>query len=236
MPGDIVTSMNGLPVGTDGTFKDYCDVIRTAGEGAPISVEVLRFDTSEVLQGRDQRRPADRAGLLLRRGGRRRGRRRLRRRRRRLHVRVGDRRHRSDLRRRPDGVGRPGHGARHAGGRHARCRTSPPRPTSTAFLNGFDVPGLIFAKLPAPVTSTPRWPSTASPAAAPTAGSPTTPTRCSPASTRCGRTAAARRPTSSRWSPCRPTARYTAVMQAQIVTDADLVALDQAFDTFNSVS
>ena len=34
MPGDIVTAMNGLPVGTDGTFKDYCDVIRTAGEGA----------------------------------------------------------------------------------------------------------------------------------------------------------------------------------------------------------
>ena len=51
MPGDIVTSMNGLPVGTDGTFKDYCDVIRTAGEGAPISVEVLRYDTSEVLKG-----------------------------------------------------------------------------------------------------------------------------------------------------------------------------------------
>ena len=43
--------MNGLPVGTDGTFKDYCDVIRTAGEGAPIAVEVLRFDTSEVLKG-----------------------------------------------------------------------------------------------------------------------------------------------------------------------------------------
>ncbi|HET9665264.1 MAG TPA: trypsin-like peptidase domain-containing protein, partial [Desertimonas sp.] len=51
LPGDIVTSMNGLPVGTDGTFKDYCDVIRTAGEGAPINVEVLRFDTSEVLKG-----------------------------------------------------------------------------------------------------------------------------------------------------------------------------------------
>jgi serine protease Do len=50
-PGDIVTAMNGLPVGTDGTFKDYCDVIRTAGEGAPIAVEVLRFDTSEVLKG-----------------------------------------------------------------------------------------------------------------------------------------------------------------------------------------
>ena len=62
--------MNGLPVGTDGTFKDYCDVIRTAGEGAPITVEVLRYDTSEVLQRRDQRRRADRAGVLVRRGGR----------------------------------------------------------------------------------------------------------------------------------------------------------------------
>jgi serine protease Do len=50
-PGDIVTSMNGLPVGTDGTFKDYCDVIRTAGEGQPIAVDVLRYDTSEVLKG-----------------------------------------------------------------------------------------------------------------------------------------------------------------------------------------
>lgn len=50
LPGDIVTSMNGLPVGTDGTFKDYCDVIRTAGT-KPISVEVLRYDTQEVLRG-----------------------------------------------------------------------------------------------------------------------------------------------------------------------------------------
>ncbi len=51
LPGDIVTAMNGLPVGTDGTFSDYCDVIRTAGEGAPIQVEVLRFDTQEILRG-----------------------------------------------------------------------------------------------------------------------------------------------------------------------------------------
>ncbi len=51
LPGDIVTTMNGLPVGSDGTFRDYCDIIRTAGEGNPIGVEVLRFDTSEVLRG-----------------------------------------------------------------------------------------------------------------------------------------------------------------------------------------
>lgn len=50
LPGDIITSMNGLPVGTDGTFKDYCDVIRTAGD-KPIAIEVLRFDSSEVLRG-----------------------------------------------------------------------------------------------------------------------------------------------------------------------------------------
>ena len=50
LPGDIITSMNGLPIGTDGTFKDYCDVIRTAG-GNPIAVDVLRYDTSEVLRG-----------------------------------------------------------------------------------------------------------------------------------------------------------------------------------------
>jgi serine protease Do len=50
LPGDIVTSLNGLPIATDGTMKDYCDVIRTAGDH-PISVEVLRFDTQEVLSG-----------------------------------------------------------------------------------------------------------------------------------------------------------------------------------------
>ena len=50
LPGDIITAMNGLPVGTDGTFKDYCDVIRTAGDNA-IAVDVLRYDTSEVLRG-----------------------------------------------------------------------------------------------------------------------------------------------------------------------------------------
>ena len=50
LPGDIVTTLNGLPVGGDGTYSDYCDVIRTAGD-RPITVEVLRYDTSEVLRG-----------------------------------------------------------------------------------------------------------------------------------------------------------------------------------------
>jgi serine protease Do len=50
LAGDIITSMNGVPMGTDGSFKDYCDVIRTAGTKA-IAVEVLRYDTEEVLRG-----------------------------------------------------------------------------------------------------------------------------------------------------------------------------------------
>jgi serine protease Do len=51
LPGDIVTALNGLPLGSDGTMKDYCDVIRTAGEGEPMAIEVLRFDSQEVLRG-----------------------------------------------------------------------------------------------------------------------------------------------------------------------------------------
>ena len=50
LPGDIVTALNGLPIGTDGTYSDYCDVLRTSGD-KPIDIEVLRFDTSEVLRG-----------------------------------------------------------------------------------------------------------------------------------------------------------------------------------------
>jgi serine protease Do len=51
LPGDIVTALNGLPIGTDGTMKDYCDVIRTSAPGRPIEIEVLRYDTFEVLKG-----------------------------------------------------------------------------------------------------------------------------------------------------------------------------------------
>ncbi len=32
-------------------MKDYCDVLRTSRAGTPIEIEVLRFDTQEVLRG-----------------------------------------------------------------------------------------------------------------------------------------------------------------------------------------
>lgn len=50
-PGDIITHLNGLPMAPTGTMAEYCDVLRTAGEGAPVAIEVLRYDTGEVLRG-----------------------------------------------------------------------------------------------------------------------------------------------------------------------------------------
>jgi serine protease Do len=50
LPGDIIQSMNGLPVGQTGTKQEYCDVLRTSGD-KPIRIEVLRYDTEEVLTG-----------------------------------------------------------------------------------------------------------------------------------------------------------------------------------------
>jgi serine protease Do len=49
--GDVITKMEGLVLATDGTMADYCDIIRTQGDDQPMSVEILRFDTQEVLTG-----------------------------------------------------------------------------------------------------------------------------------------------------------------------------------------
>jgi serine protease Do len=50
-PGDIITRLEGLDMAMDGTMNDYCDVIRTKGAEATMSLEVLRFATEEVLEG-----------------------------------------------------------------------------------------------------------------------------------------------------------------------------------------
>lgn len=49
--GDLITSLQGLPMGLDGTMADYCDVLRTNGTDSVMNVEVLRWATSEVLAG-----------------------------------------------------------------------------------------------------------------------------------------------------------------------------------------
>jgi serine protease Do len=57
--GDIVRSLRGLPIGTDGTMADYCKVLRSANDDDPISVEVLRLDTQESLEGEFNGRPLE---------------------------------------------------------------------------------------------------------------------------------------------------------------------------------
>ncbi len=49
--GDIITQIEGFPLATDGTMADYCDIIRTHTEVDTVSLEVLRFNTSEYLEG-----------------------------------------------------------------------------------------------------------------------------------------------------------------------------------------
>ncbi len=50
-PGDIITHLNELPMATEGTMEEYCDVIRTAGEGTPMAIRVLSWDDQAVYEG-----------------------------------------------------------------------------------------------------------------------------------------------------------------------------------------
>lgn len=49
--GDIITTLADLVLATDGTMSTYCNILRSHKSGDTIPVEVLRYFTSEVLQG-----------------------------------------------------------------------------------------------------------------------------------------------------------------------------------------
>lgn len=49
--GDIITRLEGLVLSTDGTMADYCDILRSNDPDDTMNVEVLRFDTQEMLEG-----------------------------------------------------------------------------------------------------------------------------------------------------------------------------------------
>lgn len=49
--GDIIYQMEGEVLATDETMKDYCDILRSHQADDTLSVDVIRFDTSEVLEG-----------------------------------------------------------------------------------------------------------------------------------------------------------------------------------------
>ncbi len=49
--GDIITKIEGLVLATDGTMADYCDILRSHSADDVLSLEVLRYDSSEILEG-----------------------------------------------------------------------------------------------------------------------------------------------------------------------------------------
>jgi serine protease Do len=57
--GDIITSLEGLYVGSDGTMSDYCDVLRSHDPSDTLGIEVLRYSSGEVLAGQLNGRPLE---------------------------------------------------------------------------------------------------------------------------------------------------------------------------------
>jgi serine protease Do len=51
LPGDILYSLSGQVLATDGTMGDYCDILRSHSAGDTVDMEVIRYDTMEVLAG-----------------------------------------------------------------------------------------------------------------------------------------------------------------------------------------
>jgi serine protease Do len=49
--GDVITKMEGIVLSLDGTMADYCDILRSHNGEDPLSVEILRSETEEVLTG-----------------------------------------------------------------------------------------------------------------------------------------------------------------------------------------
>jgi len=64
LPGDIITTLEGLVLATDGSMADYCDILRTKGDDSTMSIEVLRFASGEVLTGQLNGRVLETAGVF----------------------------------------------------------------------------------------------------------------------------------------------------------------------------
>jgi len=52
LPGDLLTRMEGVTLATDGTLGDYCDVLRTHGQDAALSVELYRPSEEAYYRGK----------------------------------------------------------------------------------------------------------------------------------------------------------------------------------------
>ncbi len=59
LPGDIITFMEGVALATDGTFADYCDVLRSRNADDTLTVLVYRYLTGETLTGQMNGEPLE---------------------------------------------------------------------------------------------------------------------------------------------------------------------------------
>ncbi len=50
-PGDFILTMEGLPLATDGTMADYCNILRSHDSDDALAVKVIRPDTDQFLEG-----------------------------------------------------------------------------------------------------------------------------------------------------------------------------------------
>jgi serine protease Do len=57
--GDIITTLQDLVIGRDGTMVDYCDILRSHSSTDILNVEVIRYFSDEILQGQINGRPLE---------------------------------------------------------------------------------------------------------------------------------------------------------------------------------
>lgn len=55
--GDIIVSLEKVPVGEDGTMSTYCEILRSHHADDVMAIEVLRLDSNELLEGQLNGRP-----------------------------------------------------------------------------------------------------------------------------------------------------------------------------------
>ena len=55
--GDLILTLEGLVLSTDGTMSDYCDILRSHDPEDTLSIQVLRLDSGERLEGQLNGRP-----------------------------------------------------------------------------------------------------------------------------------------------------------------------------------
>jgi serine protease Do len=64
-PGDLITTLEGLDPAADGVMATYCDIIRTQGDENTLSMDVIRFESNETLEGQFNGRALSVTGSII---------------------------------------------------------------------------------------------------------------------------------------------------------------------------